>query len=67
MSALDQSEVWRDKESKGIFTIISHGLDAADLTPVTIYKSLFDGLIWVSPTADFEDGFYNIAIDEVAP
>lgn len=56
MSDTIQSEIWQHVRSGGLYTIVSHGLLEADLTPVTIYKSLFDGKIWVRPTAEFEDG-----------
>lgn len=65
-SARDQSEIWQHLKSGGLYVVIGHCLIEADLTPATIYRSLFDGETWVRPTAEFEDGrFQNLAIDEV--
>ncbi|AHD09982.1 hypothetical protein [Phaeobacter gallaeciensis] len=67
MSAYNQSEIWQHVKSGGLYTVIGRGMIEADLTPVTIYRSLWDGAVWVSPTAEFEDGrFRNIAVDDVA-
>ncbi|WP_065335496.1 hypothetical protein [Tritonibacter mobilis] len=65
-SAHIQSEIWQHVRSGGLYTIIGHGLIEADLTPATIYRSLWDGAVWVRPTAEFEDGrFRNLSVDEV--
>ncbi|WP_321362619.1 DUF1653 domain-containing protein [uncultured Celeribacter sp.] len=66
MAHFQQSEIWQHVASGGLYTVIAHGQREDDLTPVTIYKSLWDGAIWVRPTSEFEDGrFINIAVDEV--
>lgn len=66
MPHFKQSEIWQHVASGGLYTVIGHGLYQDDLAPVTICKSLWDGEIWVCPTAEFEDGrFRNIAVDEV--
>lgn len=63
---MQQSEIWQHIKSGGLYTVIGHGLIEADLSPATIYKSLWDGAVWVRPTAEFEDGrFLNLAVDEV--
>lgn len=61
-----QSEIWQHVESGGIYTVVCCGLNVVDLIPVTIYRSLWDGSIWVCPTAEFEDGrFRNIAVEDI--
>ena len=66
MKSFEQSKIWQHVKSGGLYTIIGHGVIVADLTPATIYRSLWDGAVWVRPTAEFEDGrFRNIAVDEV--
>lgn len=66
MNANNQSEIWQDRASGGLYMVVGHGLIVAGLVPATVYKSLLDGQIWVCPTAEFEDGrFRNIAVDEV--
>lgn len=62
----DQSEIWQHVKSQGLYTVIGEGLQESDLEPVVIYRSLFDGELWVRPTSEFYDGrFRNIAIDEL--
>lgn len=66
MSGHDQSEIWQHVESGGLYTVVGHGMNATDLTDVTIYRSLWDGLLLVSQTAEFENGqFRNLAVDEI--
>lgn len=66
MSVHKQSEIWQHVASGGLYTVIAHGHRVHSMTPMTIYKSLWDGAIWVIQTAQFEDGrFINIAVDEV--
>lgn len=66
MSAHKQSEIWQHVKSGGLYTVIGHEMIEADLTPATIYRSLWDGAVWVRPTAEFEDGrFRNIAVDDI--
>lgn len=66
MSVHKQSEIWQHAKSGGLYTVVGHCLIEADLTHATIYRSLWDGQVWVRPTTEFEDGrFRNIAVDEV--
>lgn len=61
------SLIWQHVKSGGLYRIVSQGLIESDLTPATIYESLWDGQIWIRPTSEFEDGrFINLSIDEVA-
>lgn len=66
--ANSQSLIWQHVKSGGLYEIVDdHALIEADITAAVIYRSLFDGQLWVRPHAEFFDGrFRNLSIDEVA-
>lgn len=69
MHARAQSKIWQHVASGGLYTVVAHAVPTglAVTAPVTVYRSLWDGAIWVCPMADFYGGqFRNLAVDEVA-
>lgn len=63
----EQSEIWQHVKTGGLYMVVGACLIESDLTPGTIYRSLFDGATWVRPTSEFEDGrFRNLAVDEIS-
>lgn len=65
MSKKIEATIWKHVKSGGLYSVIATGLLEADLTPVTIYKSLTDSKVWVRPTAEFEDGRFTSFTVEV--
>ncbi|MEO0861129.1 MAG: DUF1653 domain-containing protein [Pseudomonadota bacterium] len=65
--AVQQSEIWQHKKSGGLYVVVERSAYIeADLTPAVVYRSLFDGAVWVRPAAEFFDGrFRNLSVDEV--
>lgn len=65
--AESQSEIWEHVKSGGLYRIVStQGINENDMTRVTIYRSLWDGAVWVRPEEQFFDGrFRCLSIDEV--
>lgn len=59
------SEVWQHIESGGLYTILGDALDA-DMSPVIVHRSLWDGSLWVRSATEFHDGrFRNICLEEI--
>lgn len=46
-------EIWRHWKSRGLYAIDARAIDEATLTPVVIYRSLKDKVVWSRPLADF--------------
>ena len=66
MSDNHQSQIWQHVKSGGLYVVVGHGVIEADLTPAVIYRSLLDGITWVRPAAEFNDGrFKNLSVCEV--
>jgi hypothetical protein len=64
----EQSEIWQHVKTGGLYRLETDvAIIEADMGQAAIYRSLFDGQVWVRPVAEFFDGrFRNLAIDEVA-
>ena len=62
-----QSLIWQHVKTGGLYELVeTKAMMRADITAVVIYRSLFDGQLWVRPHAEFFDGrFRNLSIDEV--
>lgn len=65
---MNESEIWLHVKSGGLYMILCDtALLEANMSEVIIYKSLWDGSIWVRPSSEFHDGrFRNINVDEVS-
>jgi hypothetical protein len=63
----DHSEIWQHLQSGGLYTIlISDATNENTGEPAVVYKSLWDGAVWVRPAAEFHDGrFRNLMVEEV--
>lgn len=62
------SEIWQHLKSGGLYVVlINDAILEADGNTAVVYKSLWDGAVFVRPYAEFYDGrFRNICIEEVA-
>lgn len=66
--AQSQSEIWQHIKTGGLYRLETDvAIIEADLGQAAIYRSLWDGRVWVRPVAEFFDGrFRNLSVDEVA-
>lgn len=66
-SAQHQSEIWQHVKSGGLYRLETDlALIEDGMTRAAIYRSLFDGQIWVRPLEEFFDGrFRNLSVDEI--
>lgn len=56
---IGERQTWRHVKTGGLYELREEDCPAcreADLEPVTIYRSLTDGRIWVRPSIEFYDG-----------
>ena len=62
-----QSEIWQHVKTGGLYRLETDvAIIEENLTQAAIYRSLWDGSVYVCPHADFFDGrFRNLAVDEV--
>ncbi len=54
------TEIWVHRKTGGLYTIIAR--DAyieKDMSPVIIYKSLKNGMVFVRPALEFNEKFFN--------
>jgi hypothetical protein len=65
--AQSQSEIWQHVKSGGLYRLETYSALIEDgITQAAIYRSLWDGQVWVRPVAEFFDGrFRNLAVDEI--
>jgi hypothetical protein len=63
----DHSEIWQHLESGGLYIVlINDATNENTGEPAVVYKSLWDGAVWVRPYSEFYDGrFRNLMIEEV--
>lgn len=66
-SAQNQSEIWQHVKTGGLYRLETDvALIEETLGQAAIYRSLFDGQIWIRPVAEFFDGrFRNLSVDEI--
>jgi hypothetical protein len=67
MNEAPHSEIWQHVESGGLYVVIvNDALIEKTGTTAVVYKSLWDGAVWVRPYSEFYDGrFRNLMIEEV--
>lgn len=46
-------EIYRHYKTRGLYAIDARAIEEATLTPVVIYRSLQDKVVWSRPLADF--------------
>ena len=65
---MNRSLIWQHVKSGGLYMIMEdEAVNEADLRPMVVYKSLWDGVVWCRPTEEFHDGrFRQIEVDEAA-
>lgn len=51
--------VWRHVRRGGQYIVIAQAVREHDLEPMTIYKSVEDGRVWVRPSSEFMDGRFE--------
>lgn len=66
-AAQQQSEIWQHVKSGGLYRLETDTALIEDgVVQAAIYRSLWDGQVWVRPVAEFFDGrFINLSVDEV--
>lgn len=65
--AQQQSQIWQHVESGGLYYLETDvAITQANMARAAIYRSLWDGQVWVCTAEEFFDGrFRNLAVDEV--
>ncbi len=66
-AAQRQSEIWQHVKSGGLYRLETDTALIEDgVVQAAIYRSLWDGQVWVRPVTEFFDGrFINLSVDEV--
>lgn len=49
---------WQHRKG-GLYEVLHHAVNEADLRPVVVYRSLKDNKIWVRPMGEFYDGRFT--------
>lgn len=67
MNQAPHSEIWQHLRSGGLYMVlINDAILEADGNTAVVYKSLWDGAVFVRPYHEFYDGrFRNLSVEEV--